>query len=217
MVKLSPSVLAADFSNLSVVLAQCREVGASMIHVDVMDGHFVPNITMGPVVVEGLRRATDLPLDVHFMIENPHQYIRNFAKAGADMITVHIETCSDVKKVFQIIRDEGAKPGITLRPSTPLDHIQECIDDVDLVLVMSVEPGFGGQPFIPEMMNRISEIRELCDGFGDSRPEISVDGDVKLHNAAEVVAAGADILVSGSGIFETTDPVSTMKEFLTIG
>ena len=217
MVRLSTSVLAADFSNLPLVLAQCGEGGASMIHVDVMDGHFVPNITMGPVVVEGLRRGTDLPLDVHLMIDNPHQYITDFAKAGADMITVHIETCSDVKRVFQMIRDEGAKPGITLRPSTPLNDIKECINDVDLVLVMSVEPGFGGQSFIPEMMDRISELRELSDELGESRPEISVDGDVKLHNATEVVAAGADILVSGSGIFCTTDPVSTMKEFVTIG
>ncbi|MBH31368.1 MAG: ribulose-phosphate 3-epimerase [Candidatus Marinimicrobia bacterium] len=217
MVKLSPSVLAADFSNLSLVMDQCGEGGASMIHVDVMDGHFVPNITMGSVVVEGLRRATDLPLDVHLMIENPHQYITDFAKAGSDMITVHIETCSDVKKVIQMIRDEGVKPGITLRPSTPLNTIEEFVKDVDLVLVMTVEPGFSGQLFITEMMERIVAVRELVDGLGESRPDISVDGDVKLHNASEVVAAGADILVSGSGIFGTTDHVSTMKEFVKIG
>ena len=217
MVRLSPSILSADFSNLSLVLDQCEQGGASMIHVDVMDGHFVPNITMGPVVVEGLRRATDLPLDVHLMIENPHRYITDFAKAGADMITVHIETCSDVKRVFQMIRDEGAKPGITLRPSTSLDDIEECVEDVDLILVMTVEPGFSGQSFITEMMERIVAVRELVDGLGESRPEISVDGDVKLHNAAEVVAAGADILVSGSGIFGTTDPVRTMREFVPIG
>ena len=217
MVRLSPSILSADFSNLSLVLDQCEEGGASMIHVDVMDGHFVPNITMGPVVVEGLSRATDLPLDVHLMIENPHRYITDFAKAGADMITVHIETCSDVKRVFQMIRDEGAKPGITLRPGTSLVDIEDYVEDVDLILVMTVEPGFSGQSFITEMMERIVSVRELVDGLGESRPEISVDGDVKLHNAAEVVAAGADILVSGSGIFGTTDPVRTMKEFVPIG
>ncbi|MEE2876313.1 MAG: ribulose-phosphate 3-epimerase [Candidatus Neomarinimicrobiota bacterium] len=217
MVKLSPSILAADFSNLSRVSNQCMEGGASMIHVDVMDGCFVPNITMGPVVVEGLRRATDLPLDVHLMIDNPDRHIADFAKAGSDIITVHIETCTDVKGVFKLIRDEGAKPGITLKPGTPLDAIKDCLEDVDLVLVMSVEPGFGGQSFIPEMINRITELREFSDGLGDVRPEISVDGDVKLQNAAKVTRAGADIIVSGTGVFCTPDPVKTMKEFASIG
>ncbi len=172
---------------------------------------------MGPVVVEGVRRATDLPLDVHLMIENPDRYITEFAKAGADLITVHIETCPDVKAVLQQIREEGAKPGITLRPSTPLNAIKDCLDEVDLVLVMTVEPGFSGQSFITEMMGRITAVRKLVDKLGESRPEISVDGDVKLQNAAEVAAAGADVLVSGSGVFGTPDPVSTMKEFATIG
>ncbi len=188
-----------------------------MIHVDVMDGHFVPNITMGPVVGEGVRRATDLPLDVHLMIENPDRYITDFARAGADMITVHIETCPDVKSVFHQIRDEGAKPGITLRPSTPLEAIEDFFEDVDLVLVMTVEPGFSGQSFISEMMERITAVRKLVDGLGDGRPEISADGDVKLHNAAEVAAAGADILVSGSGVFGTPEPVKTMREFVSVG
>lgn len=187
-----------------------------MIHVDVMDGHFVPNITMGPVVVEGLQRATDLLLDVHLMIEKPDRYIGDFAKAGADMITVHIETCPDVKAVFRQIRDEGAKPGITLRPSTPLDAIGDYLEDVDLVLVMTVEPGFSGQSFITEMMGRIAVVRELVDRLGESRPEISVDGDVKLQNAAEISAAGGDVLVSGSGIFGTPDPVKTMRDFAAI-
>ena len=184
-----------------------------MVHIDVMDGHFVPNITMGPVVVEGVRRSTDQVLDVHLMIENPDRYIADFAKAGSDMITVHIETCLKVQEVFQQIRDEGVKPGITLRPSTDLETIEDTLNEVDLVLVMSVEPGFSGQAFIPEMMDRISKVREWVDKMGKTRPEISVDGDVKLHNAREVISAGANIVVSGSGVFGTFDPVDTMKEF----
>ena len=188
-----------------------------MVHIDVMDGHFVPNITMGPVVVQGVRRATDQVLDVHLMIENPNRYITDFAKAGSDMITVHIETCPKVLEVIQQIRDEGARPGITLRPSTDLERIEDTLEDVDLVLVMSVEPGFSGQTFIPGMMDRIAKVRELVDKMENGRPEISVDGDVKLQNAREVTNAGADIVVSGSGVFGTDDPVTTMKEFATVG
>ncbi len=188
-----------------------------MVHIDVMDGHFVPNITMGPVVVQGVRRATDQVLDVHLMIENPDRYITDFAKAGSDMITVHIETCPKVLEVIQQIRDEGARPGITLRPSTDLERIEDTLEDVDLVLVMSVEPGFSGQTFIPGMMDRIAKVREWVDKIENDRPEISVDGDVKLKNAKEVIFAGADIVVSGSGVFGTDDPVSTMKEFAFIG
>ena len=188
-----------------------------MVHIDVMDGHFVPNITMGPVVVQGVRRATDQVLDVHLMIENPNRYITDFAKAGSDMITVHIETCPKVLEVIQQIRDEGARPGITLRPSTDLERIEDTLEDVDLVLVMSVEPGFSGQTFIPGRMDRIAKGREWVDKIENDRPEISVDGDVKLQNAREVTNAGADIVVSGSGVFGTDDPVTTMKEFATVG
>ena len=188
-----------------------------MVHIDVMDGHFVSNITMGPVVVQGVRRATDQILDVHLMIENPDRYITDFARAGSDMITVHIETCPKVREVFQQIRDEGARPGITLRPSTDLETIEDTLEDVDLVLVMSVEPGFSGQKFIPGMMDRIAKVREWVDKMENGRPEISVDGDVKLKNAKEVIFAGADIVVSGSGVFGTDDPVATMKEFAFIG
>ncbi|MDP6457067.1 MAG: ribulose-phosphate 3-epimerase [Candidatus Marinimicrobia bacterium] len=216
MIKLSPSLLSADFSNLSLALDQCKEGGTSMVHIDVMDGHFVPNITMGPVVVKGVRRATDQILDVHLMIENPDRYITDFAKAGSDMITVHIETCPKVREVFQQIRNEGVRPGITLRPSTDLETIEDTLEDVDLVLVMSVEPGFSGQTFIPGMMDRIAKVREWVDKMENGRPEISVDGDVKLQNAREVTNAGADIVVSGSGVFGTDDPVTTMKEFAAI-
>ena len=216
MIKLSPSLVSADFSNLSLALEQCRQGGASMIHIDVMDGHFVPNITMGPVVVKGVRGATDQILDVHLMIEKPERYITDFAKAGSDLITVHIETCAKVQDIFREIRDEGARPGITLRPSTSLEAIEDTLDEVDLVLVMTVEPGFSGQSFIPQMMDRIAEVRELVMKLGEGRPEISVDGDVKLHNAKEVSAAGADVLVSGSGVFGTDDPVATMKKFKAI-
>jgi len=154
---------------------------------------------------------------VHLMIENPNRYITDFAKAGSDMITVHIETCPKVLEVIQQIRDEGARPGITLRPSTDLERIEDTLEDVDLVLVMSVEPGFSGQTFIPGMMDRIAKVREWVDKIENDRPEISVDGDVKLQNAREVTNAGADIVVSGSGVFGTDDPVTTMKEFATVG
>tara|TARA_B100000686_G_C16792340_1_gene979638 strand:- start:745 stop:1398 length:654 start_codon:yes stop_codon:yes gene_type:complete len=217
MIKLSPSILAADFSNLSNVVNQCKQAKVSMIHIDVMDGHFVPNITMGPIVVKGIRSIAQQKLDVHLMIEKPEKYIKSFAKSGADIITVHIETCEDPNSVFNQIKDEGVSAGITLCPSTSLEKIEDYIDSVDLILVMSVEPGFGGQTFLPEMMSRISEVKELVQRIEKNRPEISVDGDVKLENAKEVLAAGADILVSGTGIFGTLDPVKTMRKFLAFG
>ncbi|MBF90019.1 MAG: ribulose-phosphate 3-epimerase [Candidatus Marinimicrobia bacterium] len=217
MVKLSPSILAADFSNLSKIVKQCKEGGASMLHIDVMDGHFVPNISMGPMVVKGIRSITKKKLDVHLMIENPERYINSFAKSGADIITVHIETCKNADSVINQIKDEGLSPGITLRPDTPLERIEDYLEYVDLILVMSVEPGFGGQTFLPHMMSRISEVKKLVQGLDNNRPEISVDGDVKLDNAKEVLAAGANILVSGTGIFGTSNPVETMRKFLSYG
>ena len=213
MAKIAPSILSADFANLTIALNQCQQAGADLIHIDVMDGHFVPNLTIGPVVVKDIRRNTDIPLDVHLMIESPKQYISEFVKAGSDWITVHVEACKDVKQVLSRIRSFGKKAGISLRPGTSLSSIEPFLNDVDLVLVMSVEPGFGGQSFLPESVNRIQTMKRLI----GSRPvEISVDGGIKLSNAKRLIDAGADILVVGSGIFLTDDPVISMKKFKSI-
>lgn len=214
MVKVAPSLLSADFSNLTIALDQCREGGADQIHVDVMDGHFVPNITIGPLVVKDIRKRTSLPLDVHLMIENPERYIPEFTRAGADFITVHIEVCPDVKGTIRRIKDHGAKAGITLKPGTPIESIEEALEHVALVLVMSVEPGFGGQEFIPESFDRIRQLRRMIETISsDRKPEISVDGGIHLRNARAVIDAGVDILVAGSSIFNTEDPVAAIEAF----
>lgn len=214
MVRLAPSLLSSDFSNLSAVLDSCEEGGADQVHVDVMDGHFVPNLTIGPVVVKALKKSTSLPLDVHLMIEEPERHISSFIEVGADMVTVHVEACRDVRDVLRQVRKGGARAGVTLRPGTPLESITGLLEDVDLVLVMSVEPGFGGQDLLPGSMERIRTLRNLIDGLpADNKPLISVDGGIKLDNAIKVMDAGADILVVGSGIFDHDDPVGVMKSF----
>ena len=215
--KLSPSILSADFSNLQLALDQCANGGAPWIHVDVMDNQFVPNLTIGPPVVKSLRSKTQKFLDVHMMVIDPEKLVEPFAKAGADMITFHIEAAADPLGIIDLIRSSGTQVGISLKPSTPVSDIEPFFDKIDLILVMSVDPGFGGQGYIDGSTERIIEIKQkLTEQCLQDRVLIEVDGGIKLHNAKEVVDAGADVLVAGSAIFGTDDPAQTIKEFYNI-
>ena len=215
--KLSPSILSADFSNLQLALDQCADGGAHWIHIDVMDNQFVPNLTIGPPVVKSLRSKTQKFLDVHMMVVEPEKLVEPFAKAGADMITFHIEATDDPLSVINLIRSTGSKVGISLKPSTSVSDIEPFFDKIDLVLVMSVDPGFGGQGYIDASTNRIIEIKQkLVEQCLQDRVLIEVDGGIKLHNAKEVLDAGADVLVAGSAIFGTDDPANTIKKFYSI-
>lgn len=209
-VKLSPSILAADFSRLGEQVGEAITAGAEYIHVDVMDGHFVPNISIGPLIVAALRplaQATGTILDVHLMITQPDRYLADFAQAGADIITVHVETCPHLHRTVQVIRELGVKPGVTLNPATSLATVEEILPDVDQVLIMSVNPGFGGQSYIAGSTDKIRRMRQMLDRIG-STADIGVDGGIKSHNVAEVVAAGANILVAGSAIFGGSKTIS---------
>ena len=200
--KLSPSILSADFSNLQQALDQCRDGGAPWIHVDVMDNQFVPNLTIGPPVVKSLRSKTEKILDVHMMVVEPEKLVEPFAKAGADIITFHIEATDDPRGLIELIRSTGKEVGISLKPSTPISDIEPYFDQIDLILVMSVDPGFGGQGYLEGSTERIIEIKQkLVEECLQDRVLIEVDGGIKLHNAKEVVDAGADVLVPGSAIF----------------
>ena len=215
--KLSPSILSADFSNLQLALDQCADGGAHWIHIDVMDNQFVPNLTIGPPVVKSLRSRTQKFLDVHMMVVEPERLVEPFAKAGADMITFHIEAADDPLSIIDLIKSTGSKVGISLKPSTPISEIEPFFDKIDLVLVMSVDPGFGGQGYIEASTNRIIEIKQkLVEQCLQDRVLIEVDGVIKLHNAKEVLDAGADVLVAGSAIFGTDDPANTIKKFYSI-
>jgi ribulose-phosphate 3-epimerase len=200
-VQIASSILSADFARLGEQVREAVAGGADRIHVDVMDGHFVPNLTIGPLVVRALRPITDLPLDVHLMVEQPELLIPEFVQAGADSLTVHVETCPHLHRTIQQIHELGVKAGVTLNPATPLTTLQEILPDVDLVLIMSVNPGFGGQSYIPGSTDKIARLRQMLDEGGLTQVELEVDGGIKEHNAAEVVAAGASILVIGSAIF----------------
>jgi ribulose-phosphate 3-epimerase len=199
--KIAASILSADFARLGEQVQEAAAGGADWIHVDVMDGHFVPNMTVGPPIVAALRPITDLPLDVHLMIESPERLIPDFARAGADSITVHVETCPHLHRTIQQIKELGVQAGVTLNPGTPLSTLREILSEVDLVLIMSVNPGFGGQSYIPASTDKIARLRRMLDERGLAQVEIQVDGGIKAHNVAEVVAAGASVLVVGSAIF----------------
>ena len=199
-VKIAPSVLAADFGRLAQQVAEAEAGGADYIHVDVMDGHFVPNLSMGPAVVEALRRATHLPLDVHLMTESPERFLAGFAEAGAGILTVHVETCPHLHRTVQQIHEMGCRAGVTLNPSTPIQALEEILPYVDLVLVMTVNPGFGGQSFIKGTLTKIRGLREMMDATG-SAAELEVDGGITQVTANSVVRAGADVLVAGTAVF----------------
>ncbi|WP_078380939.1 ribulose-phosphate 3-epimerase [Sutcliffiella halmapala] len=204
MIKIAPSILSADFANLQKDIQEVEQGGADYIHIDVMDGHFVPNITIGPLIVEAVRPVTTLPLDVHLMIENPDQYIPAFAKAGADIISVHVEACRHLHRTIQLIKAQGVKAGVVLNPATPVENIVPILDDVDLVLLMTVNPGFGGQAFISSVLPKIKQVRSLIEEKGLS-VEVEVDGGVNPETAALCVEAGANVLVAGSAIYQKKD------------
>jgi ribulose-phosphate 3-epimerase len=209
--QIAPSLLSADFAALGEAIAKAERGGADLIHVDVMDGHFVPNITIGPPVVKSLKRVARVPLDVHLMIEEPDRFVEAFVEAGAASVTVHAEAVVHLHRTIQFIKSLGAKAGVALNPATPVVALEEIAGDVDYVLVMTVNPGFGGQTFIPRSESKVRAVRELLRRAGSSAP-IEVDGGIDVHTAPRIVAAGADILVAGSAIFGSPDPERAIRD-----
>lgn len=210
MVKVAASLLSADFCRLREEIVQVEAAGADLVHVDVMDGHFVPNITVGPFIVEAVRRCTKLPLDVHLMISNPDEYIRPFCDAEIEYLSVHVEICTHLERTLQAVRALGVHPAVVLNPATPLSLLDEILPEVDMVLLMSVNPGFGGQSFIPWVLGKIARLKEMISARG-AKALVEVDGGIKPANAAQVREAGADILVAGSGIFESGDYAEAIR------
>ncbi len=213
---IAPSILSADFSKLGEEIKAVEAAGADWIHIDVMDGHFVPNITMGPIIVEAARKSTRLPLDVHLMIENPDNFIKAFAEAGANWISVQVETCVHLNRTVHLIRESGAKAGVVLNPATPVTAVEWVLNDVDYILVMSVNPGFGGQKFIENSLDRIRAIRAMIEKNANAdgpRPLIEIDGGVNSNTIARIADAGTDVFVAGSAIFGSGDYRRTIGEF----
>ena len=209
-VRLAPSILSADFTALGAAIGAVERGGADLIHVDVMDGHFVPNITIGPPVVRSIKRIAKVPLDVHLMISDPDRYIEAFADAGASMLSVHVEVVPHLHRTIAAIKGLGVKAGVVLNPSTPVVSLEEIAGDVDFVLVMSVNPGFGGQAFIPRSDEKVRAVRAMLDRAGSTAP-VEIDGGIDTSNAARVVAAGAEILAAGAAIFHTPDPEAATR------
>lgn len=204
-IKIAPSILSADFARLGEEVRAVEAAGADLIHVDVMDGHFVPNVTIGPLVVEAIKPVTGLPLDCHLMIENPDVYIPQFVKAGADIISVHVEATAHLHRTLQLIRSLGAKASVALNPHTPLVMIENVLQDLDMVLLMTVNPGFGGQSFIPNVLGKIRALRQMLDAQDLHHVEIEVDGGVNAQTSQLVREAGANVLVAGSAVYNTSD------------
>lgn len=204
MVKIAPSILAADFSKLGDEIKAVEQAGADWIHIDVMDGHFVPNITIGPLVVEAVRKVTELPLDVHLMVEDADKYIKDFASAGADILTVHVEACPHLNRTINHIKEQDVRAGVVLNPSTSLSSLEEILHEIDMVLLMSVNPGFGGQKFITSLLDKTLNLRQVMDQY-EQEFDLQVDGGVKAENAGELKEAGANVLVAGSAIFNSKD------------
>jgi ribulose-phosphate 3-epimerase len=207
---IAPSLLAADFLNLTAECTMLNESSADWFHLDVMDGHFVPNISFGPMIIEFIRKTTTKVCDVHLMIEHPENFAEEFKKAGADILTVHIEACEHLHRNIQQIKGLGMKAGVAVNPHTPVSHLKDVIKDIDLVCLMSVNPGFGGQKFIPNTLNKIKELRNMIDVAGVN-VHIEIDGGVTLENAQSIINAGADVLVAGNTVFKSADPKATIN------
>ncbi|MCY8712758.1 ribulose-phosphate 3-epimerase [Bacillus haynesii] len=205
MVYVAPSILSADFARLGEEIRDVEQGGADFIHIDVMDGHFVPNLTIGPLVVEAVRPITELPLDVHLMIEAPDRYIPAFAKAGADILSVHVEACPHLHRTIQLIKEQGVKAGVVLNPHTPVQQSQHVLEDLDLVLLMTVNPGFGGQSFISSVLPKIRQVKEMAEQKGLGDLLIEVDGGVNKNTARQCIEAGANLLVAGSAVYNEKD------------
>lgn len=210
MKKIAPSILSADFTKLAKEIKAVEDAKADYIHIDVMDGHFVPNITIGPFIVEAVRKATRLPLDVHLMIENPDKFIPDFAKAGSDIITVHAEACRHLHRTVQYIKEHGIRAGVSLNPTTPVHALDHILGDIDMVLVMTVNPGFSGQGFIGNCLPKIERLRRMIDE-GNYKAELEVDGGIKVSNIGAVAKAGADVFVAGSAIFGSENYKKTIS------
>ncbi len=210
MKKIAPSILSADFTRLGEEIKAVEKAGADYIHIDVMDGHFVPNITVGPMIVAAARQATDLPLDVHLMIEGPDMYIDDFVKAGSDLITVHVETVTHLHRLLGVIRDAGVKAGVALNPATPLSSIEYVLKNLDMVVLMTVNPGFAAQSFIPEVLPKIRELKEIIAQKG-IEVDIEVDGGINVKNIGQAAQAGANVFVAGSAIFGSRDYAETIS------